>query len=457
MDMASRALSAYQEASTVAGNNLANVNNPGYARQQVNIQSSLSIQTSLGQEGTGVDAVSITQIRDSILDNEITSETSVSSGLSARQSALQQAEAYMSETITNGTSSATSSTGLGAKITSFFNSLQSLSSNPSDATLRQQVISSAQVLTGQFNSISANLTAQQASLKTSIGSDIAAANQDMTDIASFNKQIIQAQSQGQSANELIDQRQQKIEDLASKINIGTVAQSNGSIDITLAGKQFVVGGSVADQLQLSTGTSGNVVLSDTNPGVGIGSSSGSIAGKITARDTDIQGTLSSLSTLASSIISQVNSVYSTGYDLNGGTGQNFFTGSSASDIAVNSTVTATTFQAAGVPGAKADNTVAVSLAKLAKQSISGLGNTTFSASYTSTVEQLGGTLSTVNDQLSNATAVKNMLNQQRSSVSGVNTDEELTNLTVFQKAYEASAKMVSTISAMLETVISMKV
>ncbi len=102
-------------------------------------------------------------------------------------------------------------------------------------------------------------------------------------------------------------------------------------------------------------------------------------------------------------------------------------------------------------GAAGDNSVALSLAQLSTQKIPGLNGDTISASYTQTVGALGTALSSVNDQVTNTSAVTQMLTNQRSSESGVSTDEEMTNLVQFEKAYQASAELITTLNEMLQT------
>jgi flagellar hook-associated protein 1 FlgK len=187
-------------------------------------------------------------------------------------------------------------------------------------------------------------------------------------------------------------------------------------------------------------------------------SGGSIGGEITTRDGALASLQSGLNTLASQLITQVNTVYSAGYDLNGNTGQDLFTGGGASDIGVNSNVAnnPSEFQAAGTAGNAGDNSVVLALAQLGSQNISGLANQTFSASYAQTVSNLGSSLSSVNGQLTNSQAVTQMLTNERSSTSGVSTDTEMTNLIQYQKAYEASAELITTLNEMMQTVVNMK-
>jgi flagellar hook-associated protein 1 len=185
---------------------------------------------------------------------------------------------------------------------------------------------------------------------------------------------------------------------------------------------------------------------------------GSLAGNIDTRDGELASLRGDLNSLASTLISQVNSVHAGGYNLNGGTGANFFTGTGASDIAVNSALVnnPNLVQAGGAAGAVGDNQVALALAQLANQPIASLSNQTFSQKYNQTVAGLGQTLASVNDRVDNQTAVQTMLTNQRNSVSGVSLDEEMTNMITYQKAYEASARIINTVAQMLDTILAMK-
>src|SRR5271163_2216651 len=125
LNMAGQSLSVQQEATAIAGQNLANVNNPAYADQHLQVQTATSLQTTIGQEGTGVEGVSITHMWDSLLNSQITAEGSVTGSLTSQQGALQQVEAYLDEQLsgsTSGASSVSSPNGLTADLSGFFSS-----------------------------------------------------------------------------------------------------------------------------------------------------------------------------------------------------------------------------------------------------------------------------------------------------------------------------------------------
>ena len=462
LNLGARSLAAQQLGAEVTGQNLANVNNPAYTRQRVVLQASTPLQTSIGQEGTGVTAVAIQQVRDSLIDNQILAEGSVAGSLNSQQSAMQSAEMALGEQITNLSTGGTSSSpnGLIQGISDLFNAFQSLSNNPSSMAQRQVVVQTAQELAARFNTVASGLTDVRTTLNTSIQSDVAGANQDLSDIASLNKQIVLAQAGGGTANDLIDLRQQKLEDLAGKIKISTAAETNGSVDVSIGGVAMITGLKQTDSLQAVDLGGGQIVVQAQTAATQVSQtgSGGSINGSIDVRDGALATLQTNLNTVAGHVINSINGIYSKGYDLNGNTGQLMFSGTDAATMGVNASLVSdpTTFQASGAPGAAGDNSVVLALAQLGSFKFSGLNNQTITQDYSQTVAGVGQTVAALNDQVSSNTAVSAMLTKQRSAVSGVSLDEEMTNLLQFQKAYQASAELISTVNQMLATVIAMK-
>ena len=458
LDLASRSLATQQAGTTVAGQNMANVNNPAYAREQTVIQTSDSIETSAGEEGTGADVVSITEARDSLLDNQIQSENSVTGSFTAQQTALQNAEAYLGEQLssTSSSSSATSSSnGLAAMLSNLLNSFSSMTTDAGDSAT---VVQAAQAVTNQFNQVSANLSQVRSNLNTTIQNNVASCNQDLNQIATLNQQIVQAEAGGGTANNLVDTREQTIENLAGLVNISTTAQSNGSVNISIGGVSMVAGSSAVDGLQTYDAGGGQLLIQDENSATPLSVTGGSIGGNITARDGALSTLQTSLDTLASQLATQVNNIYSAGYDSSGGTGQLFFTGNDAASIGVNSALVSdpSQFQDSSTAGAGGDTKIALALANLSTQTIAALGNQSLSQSYSQTVTSLGNAIDAATTQLDTSQTISTSLTNQRSSESGVSIDQEMTDLMEYQKAYEASAQLVTTLDSMMETVIDMK-
>lgn len=452
----------------VAGQNLANVNNPAYARQRVAIATSLTVMSEMGPQGTGADAVSIVQMRNAILDNQIQAEGSVRGSLASQQVALQYAQAALGvqiDRLASGAEGAAASQGVGGghsvadSLSQVFNSFQSLAGNATSMAERQTLLMKAEDLATQFKQIDSRLNNLAASLNASIDSDVAAANQLFADIAKLNDQIRRVESAGKgSANDLRDARQERLEALAKYVKLDVTPANGGMVDISVDGVAMVTGNSVTDTLQSYDAGGGQVLVRAVTAGTPLTLTGGTIQGTIDARDGAIADLKSGLNRLASQIITEVNTAHVAGFNLNGGTGANFFTGTNASDIGVNSALVSdpSLVQASGVAGTPGDNQTALAIAQLAQKKLPALNGQTLSQGYGQTVAAFGQSLSSVNLALSDQQTVENMLLQQRDSIGGVSLDEEMADLMRFQKAFAASARLITTVDEMLNEVVNLK-
>ena len=465
--MASRAMQAQMTGVEVTGQNLANVSTTGYTRQTVDIQASPDISTSIGDEGTGANAVAIQQAVNSMLNGQIVTQQSSSSYWSAQQSALQSLQTNLDEFLngtastSSGSTNTTSDTGLAGQLSSLFDDFQAVATSPTSISARQELISQAQTLSSTFNQVDSQFNATRTSLNSSVTNAVSSANQLLSGIAQLNGQISSAEFSGGTPNDLLDEQQQDLKNLAQLTNIQTSTGSNGAVDVSIGGQSLVAGDKVLDTLQTydaSGNGSGQLLVQTATGGVDLTLTGGSIQGTIDTRDGELTTMQKSINTLASSLITQVNSVNSGGYSLTGTTGTDFFTGTNASNISVNQSLVndPSLVQASGSATASGDNSVALKLADLASATQSNLDGQTFGDSYGETVAALGDALSNANTQVANQSAVSNMLSTQQSSVSGVNIDQEMTNLIGFQRAYEASAELVTTVNQMMETLNEMK-
>lgn len=463
LNLGARSLQTQQQGIEVAGQNLANVNNAAYARQRVALQTSVTINGQIGPQGTGAEAVAIVQIRSGLLDDQIQAETSVRGSLEAQQLALQYAEADLGTQIDrvasgSDTASVSGAHNLAGGLSDLFNSFQSVSANPTSMTERESLLMNAVTLTTQFQQVDQRLGNLTASLNESVETDVGAANQLLADIAKLNDQIgiAEASSNG-VANDLRDLRQQKIEALAKVVKIDVATGAQGSADISIAGTTMVSGNEVAETLQTYDAGGGQILVRAASTATPLTLTGGSLQGTIDARDGAVASLRTSINSLAAQLISEVNVIHAAGFSLTGSTGENFFTGTNAADMQVNSTLLndPSLFQAAGVAGGTGENQVALALAQLAGKKLPALNGQTLSQGYSQTVAALGQSLASVNTQLSDQEVVEKMLTQQRSSVSGVSLDEEMTDLTKFQRAYQASAKLISIVDEMLDTVVNM--
>lgn len=462
LNLASRSLQTQQAAVEVAGHNLANVNNPAYARQRVALQTSPTLPTALGPQGTGAEVTALVQIRSQLLDRQIQDELSVGGYWTAQQGALQYAQAALGEYVDRAaaaTDATTAVAGLSDALTGLFNAFQAVATSPASMADRQVLVHRAQTLASRFNQTAGKLDELHANLDASLLSDVSNANHLLETVGALNAQIASAElGRPGAANDLRDLRQQKLEELAQLVNIETAEDADGTLNVSVAGTLMVSGRDVLDRMEVYDAGDGRKLVRAAAAGTPVALTSGSVQGTIEVRDGALAMLRTSLDTLAGQLVARVNEIHRTGYGLNGQTGADFFTGTDAASIALNAALrdNPAAVQAAGAPAAAGDNAVALALARLADTPLADLGNQTLAAAYGDTVARVGFALQTANTQLADHQAVKTLLAQQRDAVSGVSVDEEMTDLIRFQKAYEASAKLVVTVDEMLETVIGMK-
>lgn len=452
LTIALQSMQAEEGAIETTTNNIANVNTPGYSRQQVNFAETDPVQIGNLTLGTGVELSGVTSLRDSILDLRDNQETQQQGQLSAFVSGGQQIQTLFNET---------AGSGLQTPLTNFFNSLSELSSDPSDLNTRQAVITAGQNLANSFNQISDNLTTLQRNEDLSVSQSVTQINTLTSEIAQVNSQVASATEMGQNAGTFVDQRQQLMNQLSNLVDVSQIDAGNGSVTLTTtSGAPLVVGN---QSFQLTTQADPTTGLQDVfSQGTDITSniSGGELAGQIQIRDQEIPSIQSSLDTLASSIETAVNNQNEAGYDLNGNPGVAFFssppagvTGAAASmSVAITdpSQIAASAGPAPGNPG---DNTNANALLAIQNQNIAG-GQTPMNY-YSGIVFKIGNDVSTAQSNQQSGNLVLQQIQNLQGGVSGVDINEESANLIRFQNAYQASAQVASTINTLMQTTIDM--
>jgi flagellar hook-associated protein 1 FlgK len=470
--MSRRALDTNQQGIQLTGHNLANISNPAYARQRLKIQTGNTLPSPNGPQGTGSVVSEIEQVRNALLDSQIVSEGSVSGYLAAQQKALEFGEVNLGQRLDRQSSTpegATAAQGVGGQfgvvegLSEFFGALQALSANPNSTADRQVVLLKAENLTEKFNSVNARLAQLRTDLNTSIDDDIGVANSLLTQIANLSTSVTSSELAGVgNANDLRDRRQQALEALGKIVNFQTSTDTTlNSFSLTVGGVTLIDSNNQVEDLETYTDALGGNQVRSNNRTSGATTdltlTSGSVQGTIDARDGAIATLNTEIDTLAGTLITQVNSLHSAGVALDGATtGAALFTGTGSADIQLNTTIRADpSLIQASSSGDAGDNGVALALATLNNTPQTDLGDLTFIESYNQSVANLGQALNNATSQALDQEAVNQMLTRQRDSVSGVSIDEEMTNLVIFQRAFQASAKMISTVDELLQSVIAL--
>ncbi len=294
-------LNAAQAALEIVGNNVANAATEGYHRQRIELS-----PAAFGAIPAGVDVVGVTRMLDTLLENEILRQESSYGQVSQELSFLSTVEATLGEFSDTG--------GLNQTMDTFFDSLQALAAHPLEQVPRTAVISTAQALTGEFRRLGVSLASLADHVALEAQNTVDSINLLVRQIAELNGKIQGAEigpALGE-ANNLRDQRDRMIGDLAKLVGIETLPRENGVVDVAVAGVPVVTGSMVVD---LTLGVSGDntlVVFADGADGTSLEVEGGRLGGLLSLKNGLLEGIRANLDTLAKAIVDAVNRVHAQG-------------------------------------------------------------------------------------------------------------------------------------------------
>jgi flagellar hook-associated protein 1 FlgK len=414
-------LIASQQALDITGHNIANANTEGYSRERVVLETNppltipaVSSLTGKGaQLGTGVAVAEYTRIRNVYLDSQYRTQSSALGSASAQAEILERAQGAFNEP---------TSSGLSSQLSAFWSAWSSLASSPTSEAAREGVVSAGtqlattlNQLSGQLSTIATQAGEQYASLTGATGQVQDYASQ----IAQLNGQIRVAEGAGQQPNDLLDRRDLLIDKLSTLAQVSVTKQQDGTATVTFgdAAKPLVEGTTVNWPQTLTAAAGGELGALQ-----GLSGEAGTLASYRTALDT-----------VAATLAGAVNALH---------TATPFFSGTTAATIAVAIKPGQVESSSTGAPGG---NDVALAIAAL-RGGAADQG-------YSALVERLGSDVMTATDNKTNQQTLVSAVGNQRQSVSGVSLDEEMTNLIMFQRGYQASARTLTAMDQMLETLI----
>jgi len=437
-----------QAALSVTSNNIANVNTPGYTREVANLEEVSPAQFGNLEFGGGVQLADIESVRDNILQMRLNQETQSQGKLSTFTNGMNQIQTVFNEA---------SGAGLQSLLSNFFNSFQSVASDPTNTGDRQAVVGAAKSLAAGFQQTATTLAQQQQTADQGVVQTVQQINQLTARIANLNGEIATTAGAGLNTNSFEDQRAQLITQLSGLIDVQTIAANGNTVTLTAGnGTELVVGNQSFNlQAGVNPATSFQDVYArgtDITPSI----QGGTLAGDIQLRDQEIPSLQNSLDTLAYNVENAVNSQNAAGFDLNGNAGGNIFQPpSSVASAALNMTaaITDPNLIAASGDGTAGDNTNATAVADLQNQSIVN-GQSPISY-YADLVSTIGNDAQTASSQLTGGALLIQQLNDQINSFSGVSLNEEGANLILYQNAYTAASRVANVVDTLYQTAIAM--
>jgi flagellar hook-associated protein 1 len=454
------ALLSQQSAMNVTGNNIANVNTPGYSRQRLNMQATLPLDTAAGPIGLGVQTTTVERMYDRFLGVQVNNENASLGRWEAQKGMLDQVEAVFDES---------DGYGLNQALSDFWSSWQDLSMNPSGTTERSVVAADSQTLADTIRQKYADLGQSQANIDAAVKSGVEDINRLTAEISDLNLKIGSIEVGGTAnANDYRDSRDLALKQLSEIIGINSYEDADGRVVVSVGSGRVLVESGNTYALTTATNADGHadIVWADsTGAPVNITAeiSSGKMAGWLQTRDTKIAGYMNNLDELADTLATAVNTLHTAGFDRNGDAGTDFFEGSGAAHMAVNQAILAdpnliaAASAAADVPG-DASNATAIADLRTALTmggTATAPPTSTFDDAVNALVSLVGHDVQEANTFQRHQADMVTYLDNYRESVSGVNLDEEMVNLVKYQAAYNAAAKMITMGDDMLTSLMNM--
>ncbi len=448
LEIGKRALLTHQLNLQIIGHNIANVNTPGYTRQRVNIVSTLPEYSAQGILGSGVKVGSIRQIRDLFLGEQFRQENKSLGEWTYKNKILSQIESLFNEP---------NDTTLSNLMSDFWNSWSDLSTGVQGA--RSNIISQTRKMTNGFHDMANQLNNLRDSIDRDISNFTGEINRYTAEIAGLNQQIKTQEVGGDMANDLRDQRSFLLDELSTLIDVNNLENPNGTMTVYI-GAMSIVNGS--DNIKITPKISNvdgqmthNLVWENTD--IVLKNASGQLKGLFETRDEIIPYYLDQLNTLAQTMISEVNALHTTGYGLNDTTGYNFFninrTDAATIEIDPEILLDSSKIAASLEIGKRDDNRISLQIAGLQNKMVLNKSTSTMDFFYNSLVGSLGVQVNEASSFTKNYELLINQIEFAKESVQGVSLDEEMTNMIKYQHAYDAAARVITTMDEALDTVI----
>lgn len=439
LQIGSTGLGAQRRGVQTAGQNIANVNTEGYTRQRVDITADSgpitpAFHSTWSASGLGVRSVEVMRLRDAFVDQRMREEAALGADLAAKADAYRSIERIFNEP---------SDTGLSSVLGEFLAAWDDLANQPGDIGARTQVIERGVTLANSISELDKSLENLRDASRTNLEATIARVNADAAQVASIQQTIMSAGQAGVNTAELLDERDLLLERIATAVG-GTVHhQPDGSATVLLGGTALVRG-STASTLSPVTADDGSVSVVwtlDKRP-VPLAGAAGGLQDVV---NNVIPAYQEEVATVGRTIRNQVNAVHAAAYDLAGETGVPFFIGD-GSAIRVNDDLRSSPQRvaASAVPGGNLDGSKAAELAGLLE----------IDGSYRQTIVGLGVASQAAQRRSQLQTNIVSQVRAEQEAASGVNLDEELSDLVRFQRAYEASARFITAVDQLLDTLIN---
>jgi flagellar hook-associated protein 1 FlgK len=450
LNSAKTGLFTNQKLTEIAGNNINNVNTPGYSRQRGEVASLPTLEINGYFIGTGSKVDSITREHNVFITRQICAKNETLGEESAKSIPMTELENIFNISEQN----------LATEIDRFFDSWQELATNPSGQIERDIVIQRGDKLADAFHETALGLDRVQQDINDSFVAEIDAINLKLGQVAELNRRIADIEATGQTANAYHDQRDILLQELSKTLGVQSYKENNGMVTVQLAGGLPLV--QLDDVLALESVQVGqdlhfqlrydNVVIE-----LGLNNFGGQFKGMLSIRDEMVPYLNNSLDNMAYNLVNEVNAQHQAGVGLDN-LSHLFFNALAAENNAshnIGLAVQNANEIAVGASAAPGDNTNAQIIASLRSKKMVG-GNETLSEAYGRMSSTVGIEAAQSRLALSGTEDALIQLENLREGIAGVSLEEEMINLIQYQAGFEASSKFLSIVDEMMASLLTLK-
>jgi flagellar hook-associated protein 1 FlgK len=465
MDIGKRSLMNSQNALQTVSHNIASKDLAGFSRQRAEFETAPAIGEGNLRFGTGARTKNITRTNDEFLEKQIQNESSKLGTSKGEADTLVRVENVFNEQQRKG---------LNQFVTEFFNAVREMANSPDSQATRDLVRQTALSAIEDFKRVNDQLKGIQHDVDRQILAETEMINSMAKEIAVLNDSVQHIEFTGASANDERDRRDQVLKELGQKINIKYSEGKSGAVNVTAGNNIMLVSGTSAGSIEavaaeergnkrdgnfeivFKYGNTGGVVVTDQITG-------GEMGGALRVRDKVINGILEKIDSLSHNMATNINKAHRRGFDKYGQSGRDFFdlegpVKDTAQRLRLSEDVDNDVWKigVAAAPDAPGDNRVANLISSLQHEKWMGDGTATYNDYYNGIVSELAVGIRHSNSTLEHQTNIVDQLKNIRENISGVNLDEEAIKMVEYQKAFDASAKMIRTADEMFQTVLDIK-
>ncbi|NLA37134.1 MAG: flagellar hook-associated protein FlgK [Actinobacteria bacterium] len=453
-------LHAHKRTTEVIGHNVTNANTEGFSRRQVVLEPSVGLRagsrhdTRFSWSNLGVNIATINRVRDSFADSKARSASASAQEAARAHEVLATVETVFPEP---------SDTALNAQLSNFWNAFSEAANQPASNPQRTAVLSQAETLTSTIRQSASTLQTAHDNYSYELTAVIAEVNSLAEQIAALNGQIRQSAISGMNSADMADQRDLLIDRLSGLCGATARPGQYDQVDVVLGGSTLV-SGALYETLNVVSGGPLDPPLDTldvrrqevrwSRDGYPASAISGQAGGLMQGLNDIVPRYMKDLDDMTGALMTTVNAVHMAGEDQTGTTGLSFFglagTGTASKNIAVHADVAGRPerIALAAVGAGALDGSNGYALAAVASSA------TGINPKYQSMLGRLGVESQAAANRSETQDRFATETEAQRSSIIGVNIDEEITNLMISQRAYEASARLLTAVDEMLDVLIN---